>query len=288
MILKTIHRKELKEKLARGDDFALVMTLGEDDFHRGHIPGSINISSMEQARGQVSPEDEIIVYCHDVNCPASKAAYHMLVSHGFTRVIRYAGGIRDWEQAGYPIERDIESGERVALPTSLSQPVTDEDHVRGRLGASVMVVVYGDYECPYTRRTMAHVKGLQRRFGDDLCFAYRHYPAPAELHPHAWIAAEAALSARTQARFWEMHDALFMHQKALEYDNLVRYAADLGLADAAFKNEMIEHVHNPRIERDRQSGWNSGASDVPTLFINDVRYEGDLTLAAVIDVIDNA
>ena len=277
----------MKEKLARKDNFKLVMTLGEDAFHSGRIPGSINISSIEQARGQVSREDEIVVYCHDENCPASKAAYQVLVSLGFSRVRRYAGGMRDWQLAGYPTERDTEPGEGVVLPTSLSQPVTQEDHVQGRLGASHILVVYGDYECPYTRRTMAHVKGLQRRFGNELCFAYRHFPAPPELHPHARIAAGAALSADFQGKMWEMHDYLFRHQRALEYDDLVSYAVELKLDVARFKREIDEQVHDARIERDRESGWSSGVREVPTLFINDDRYGGDLTLAAVIDVIEN-
>lgn len=73
-ILKTISREELKERLDRQDKFKLVMTLGESAFQMGHIPGSINISSMEQAKGLISPDDEIVVYCHDENCPASKSA----------------------------------------------------------------------------------------------------------------------------------------------------------------------------------------------------------------------
>jgi len=94
--LKTINREELREKPDRKDNFKLVMTLGETAFKMGHIPGSINISTLEQAHGLVSLEDEIVVYCHDENCPASKVAYEMLVSHNFTSVPRFAGGIQAW------------------------------------------------------------------------------------------------------------------------------------------------------------------------------------------------
>jgi rhodanese-related sulfurtransferase len=72
--MNLISREQLKAKLDRGDEFKLVMTLGEQAFKTGRIPGSLSISSMEQAQGLVSPDDEIVVYCHDENCPASKSA----------------------------------------------------------------------------------------------------------------------------------------------------------------------------------------------------------------------
>ena len=106
--MKLISREELKAKLDRGDDFKLIMTLGEWAYRTAHIPGSLNISGMEQAEGLIKLDDEIVVYCSDVNCIASQAAYRFLVDQGFTNVRRYAGGIIDWEDAGYPIESDME------------------------------------------------------------------------------------------------------------------------------------------------------------------------------------
>jgi rhodanese-related sulfurtransferase len=147
--MKTISREELKEKLDRGDDFKLVMTLGEAAFRMGHIPGSININSMEKAQRLISPGDEIVVYCHDENCPASQAAYQMLVSHGFANVRRFAGGIRAWQEAGYPLKSDLDHPPKELKPAALSQPIGREDHFQGRLDAPLILVVYGDYECPY-------------------------------------------------------------------------------------------------------------------------------------------
>ena len=127
--MKTISGEELKEKLDRKDDFKLVMTLGEGAFRMGHIPGSINISSMEQAEGVISPADEIVVYCHDENCPASEAAYQMLVSHDYPKVRRFAGGIRAWQEAGYPVETDLDMPLNNFKTAALSQPISEEDHV---------------------------------------------------------------------------------------------------------------------------------------------------------------
>lgn len=102
--MELIDREELKAKLDRGDDFKLVMSLGEWAYQLSHIPGSLNISSFEQARELLSPDDEIVVYCSDENCIASQAAYRFLTENGFSNVRRYAGGLSDWQRAGYPLD----------------------------------------------------------------------------------------------------------------------------------------------------------------------------------------
>lgn len=106
--MNLISREELKAKLDRGDDFKLIMVMGEWAYKKAHIPGSLNISDMERAKELLSPEDEIVVYCAGGTCPASPAAYHYLVSNGYTNVARYAGGINDWQQAGYPVVGEME------------------------------------------------------------------------------------------------------------------------------------------------------------------------------------
>jgi rhodanese-related sulfurtransferase len=104
--IKLISHNELKEKLDRGDDFKLVMTYHEWAYRAMHIPGSINIYTKEDALAVLDPSDEIVVYCTNVRCQASVKAVRILVSHGLKNVRRYAGGLQDWEQAGYPLEGD--------------------------------------------------------------------------------------------------------------------------------------------------------------------------------------
>lgn len=102
--MNLIEREELKEKLDRGDDFKLVCALSEWAFQAKHIPGSLHIDNPTKAAEFLKTSDEIVVYCSDPNCPASKFAYHQLTTKGFENVRRYEGGILDWEEAGYPIE----------------------------------------------------------------------------------------------------------------------------------------------------------------------------------------
>jgi rhodanese-related sulfurtransferase len=93
--MNLISREQLKEKLDRGDDFKLVMVLGDWAYRAKHIPGSLNISRIQDAANILSVDDE------------SQAAYRLLVDRGFENVRRYAGGLSDWEDAGYPLEGEM-------------------------------------------------------------------------------------------------------------------------------------------------------------------------------------
>lgn len=104
MDIKTIDREDLKAKLDRGDEFKLVMTLHDWAFRAQHIPGSIHFPSVEDALAGLDVDDEIVVYCSNVDCVASQFAYRGLVSNGYTNVRRYSGGLADWEGAGLPLE----------------------------------------------------------------------------------------------------------------------------------------------------------------------------------------
>lgn len=153
----------------------------------------------------------------------------------------------------------------------LSVAVNEHDHVRGPAYAPATLVVYGDYECPYTRRALAIVAQLRTELGDQLRFVFRNFPLT-EIHPHAMQAAEAAEAADAQGRFWEMHDHLFAHQRSLEQSDLLQYASDLGLETVQFEQDLVTHTHKGRINADIRSGMHSDVQGTPTLFINGVLY----------------
>lgn len=101
--MELIERDELKEKLDRGDEFKLIMVLGEWAYRAKHIPSSLNFASIEDMK-HLDKEDDIVVYCSDPSCIASRSAYQMLTARGYSHVRRYAGGLNDWEEAGLELE----------------------------------------------------------------------------------------------------------------------------------------------------------------------------------------
>jgi rhodanese-related sulfurtransferase len=105
--MKLINRDELKSKLERQDHFKLVMALGTWEYRAKHIPGSFHFPTPEEALASLDQDDEIVVYCSGYDCMASVYAYEYLVRHGYKHVRRYAGGLLDWEEAGYPLEGEM-------------------------------------------------------------------------------------------------------------------------------------------------------------------------------------
>jgi len=161
-----------------------------------------------------------------------------------------------------------------SIPKSkLTLPIEGRDHVQGPVDAPIILLEYGDYECPYCGDAYPVVKVIQERLGDRLCFAFRNFPL-VNAHPHAEHAAEAAEAAAAQGKFWEMHDALFENQTALDDEDLAQYATDLGLDAGRLISEVVAGAHATRLQEDFRSGARGGVNGTPTFFINGVRYEG--------------
>jgi protein-disulfide isomerase len=164
---------------------------------------------------------------------------------------------------------EIEGVKKLTVPINIGS-----DHIRGSVNnAPITLVEYGDYECPYTGMAYPIVKELTSQFGDDkIYFVFRNFPL-SDIHPHARYAAEAAEAAAAQDKFWQMHDYLFEHQKALDDDHLLEYAKKIGLDIDKFKDDMSKHVHASLIEESLKGGIDSGVQGTPTFFVNGVPYE---------------
>src|SRR5437899_11303347 len=167
----------------------------------------------------------------------------------------------------------------------LTPLVSQRDHQQGPEPAPVTVVEYGDYECPYCGEAYPIVKEIQLRLGERLRFVFRNFPLT-QAHAHAEHAAEAAEAAAGQGKFWQMHDTLFEHQKALDDAHLVHYALALDLERETFVREMTEHVHSKRVLEDFLSGVRSGVNGTPTFFIKGVRHDESFALETLLAAIE--
>jgi Na+/H+ antiporter NhaA len=155
----------------------------------------------------------------------------------------------------------------------LDSPVDpDRDHIRGPEDASVTLVEYGDFECPYCGLAEGVVRELLADFGD-VRYVWRHLPLN-DVHPRAQVAAEAAEAAAAQGAFWEMHDLLLTHQNALRPPDLIGYASELGLDAERFADDLRSHAGAGRIAEDVDSADMSGVSGTPTFFVNGRRHYG--------------
>jgi protein-disulfide isomerase len=169
----------------------------------------------------------------------------------------------------------------------LTLAVGERDHAQGPATAPVTLVEYGDYECPHCGRAYPIVKEVQRQLGDRLRFVFRNFPL-SQSHPHAEHAAEAAEAASAQGKFWEMHDSLFEHQRALDDHHLVSYAEQLHLDAPRFERDLTEHHFAPRVREDFLSGVRSGVNGTPTFFVNGRRHDDSFDVDTLVAAITAA
>src|SRR5215210_1293227 len=145
-------------------------------------------------------------------------------------------------------------------------PLGRDDHVRGPAGAPLLVV-YGDYECPFCAALELRLRALPVRV------AFRHFPVRGA-HPRAFAAACAAEAAGRQGAFWPMHDALFADQGRLEDPHLWARAERLGLDLGRFDADRRDDAIAERIVADFRGGVRAGVVTTPTLFHDGVRHAG--------------
>jgi len=152
------------------------------------------------------------------------------------------------------------------------------------LGAPLSLVEYGDFECPYCRAAVPVIAEIRRRLGDDLVFAFRHFPL-ADVHPYALSAAVAAEAAASAGMFWPMHDRLFSGERPrLRQDDLRGYAEQIGVDPASVVWPATRRVED-RVEADFNSGVRSGVRGTPTLFLGGRPYRGAMTVAELLPAI---
>jgi protein-disulfide isomerase len=169
----------------------------------------------------------------------------------------------------------------------LTVPVSDADHRLGPATAPVVLIEYGDYECPYCLNAQPVVKEVRRRLGDRLAFVFRHFPQNS-IHPHASTAAQAAEAAAAQGKFWEMHELLYRHRQELADLDLTHLALGLGLEVYRFESDMQGAAAARHIRADFAGGLESGVKGTPTFFINGCRHDGPAEVESIVAAIERS
>ena len=178
-----------------------------------------------------------------------------------------------------------ETTEKYQAP-KLEIPVTPErDHIEGPANATLTLVEYGDYQCPYCGAAYPEVKKVQKELSSELRFVFRNFPLT-NMHEHAMNAAETAEAASAQGKFWPMHDFLYEHQATLGDTSVAfGYAKKLGLDTQKLEREIAQHTYQKRIRDDFMGGVRSGVNGTPTFYVNGVRHDGDAVAKALTEAL---
>jgi len=159
----------------------------------------------------------------------------------------------------------------------------DDGPVFGPKNASVRIVEFADFQCPYCQVVHPEIKRVLEHYGSKVSFSYRDFPLP--MHPQAPKAAEAARCAGVQGKFWEFHDALFVDKKLAPAD-LKEEARKLSLDTALFDKCLDSGEQASSVEKDASKAQHLGVTGTPTFFINGHLFNGPQKYDGFRDAID--
>ncbi|HAN31264.1 MAG TPA: hypothetical protein DCQ06_06660 [Myxococcales bacterium] len=150
--------------------------------------------------------------------------------------------------------------------------VRSDDPARGPADAPVTLVAFSDYECKHSKALSSTLKMLSASYGASLRVIHKHNPLP--FHKNAMMAAEASEAARTQGKFWQMHEALYASAEPLSRTTINKIAKIIGLDMTTYDNAMTAGGARQRIQRDIEQVASTGARGTPNLFINGKKVIG--------------
>ena len=142
----------------------------------------------------------------------------------------------------------------------------------------VEVILYSDFQCPYCAQSSEPFRELQTKGIDGVATSVEFKNFPLGIHPNAQLAHQAALAAKEQGKFWEMHDLLFANQAKAQREDFIGYAKKLGLDIKRFEKDMDSDQFKKIISADQDQGNKLGVNGTPTFFINGKAYSGTRSL----------
>ncbi|HEX8315827.1 MAG TPA: thioredoxin domain-containing protein [Flavisolibacter sp.] len=162
--------------------------------------------------------------------------------------------------------------------------IPSREMIIGPLEAPVRLTMFGDYESPETRQLHEVIKKILTAFTGKVNFVFRHFPLT-QVHQKAHKAAEAAIAAGQEGKFWEMHEQLLEHPKGLGIISLKSHAREVGVVNKRFLEQLMNGDFGWYVQDDLQEGIKRGVREIPVLFINDEMMDKPLTLNRINKVI---
>jgi len=159
------------------------------------------------------------------------------------------------------------------MNATLKIPAHRRDHRIGLIEAPIVVIEYGDYECPLSAKANTWIKEILKEFKADLCYVFRHFPFT-DIHPHSALAAIAAEAAAKEHRFWDMHHLLMENYRNLSGERIIEMARELDLDTERFIQNLDIDELMDNVCQQIVSGEDSGVQSTPSFFVNNILLEG--------------
>ncbi len=169
---------------------------------------------------------------------------------------------------------DVSSVDANVVQAASEQSGNIGDRVFNNTESKVVLIEYGDFECPGCASAHPGVKTLLAEYGDRISFVFRNFPLTS-IHPNARAAAAAAEAAGQQDKYWEMHDLIYENQNAWKTasgtertDIFTSYAEQIGLNIDTFTADIASSAVNQKVLFDQALGNKQAVDSTPTFILN--------------------
>jgi Protein-disulfide isomerase len=206
---------------------------------------------------------------HDSACRASFYAVRYiahLVDSGFTD-----------SEIGEKLEKRFRAPRRPRIDVSAAP-------VKGNTSGRVTVVEFVDYECPHCKHAQTLMRQVVEEYPSDVKTYFKHFPLSS--HANARLAAEGAVAAQKQGKFWPFNEKVWANSDNLTPAVIEKAAKEVGLDVARWRTDLDSDAVKSRVQQDRSEGNDLGIISTPSIYINGRKYEDPLEIASFRDWID--
>jgi protein-disulfide isomerase len=154
---------------------------------------------------------------------------------------------------------------------------------KGPENAKITLVEFSDFQCPYCAAAVHRIDEIMAKHPADVRLVFKQFPL--DIHSQAALAAEAALAAHAQGKFWPMHDKLYANFRAISPEKIDQIASEIGLDLVRFTMDMKSRKYKPVVEKELAEGEQAGVAGTPTLFVDGKHYNGPVETQALEEVL---
>lgn len=276
-----------KEASARGMSVSDLTKIEVNDKVQKLSPAQVNAIFAQSPSADSKPFPQVLKTIEDENFlrrfTQVKKQYlgQLFTKYGVEFKLKPPAGYQESKQAGsqFPAYDPPPPGDGLNAQKSVVGPPS-----RGAASAPVVLEVYSDFMCPYSKKFNGTLDALQKKYPDNVRVVYRHFPLP--FHQGAEVMAQASACAQEQGKFWEYHDRLMGSAQKLEKADLEKLADELGLEGAVFRGCLASGKYKPWVDRDIASGKAAGVTGTPGFLVNGRSSFGALPVEAVSPLVD--
>ena len=165
--------------------------------------------------------------------------------------------------------------------------ITEHTGSKGKKGAAVRIVEFADFQCPYCSQAADNMREIEKKYGDRVELAYRHFPLRS-IHPDAQRAAEFSQCAGAQGKFWQMHDKMYASQDALDEESLRGHALAVGVDVPRLEECLKSGRGAAEVNKDFEEASELGVGGTPTFFVNGRQHLGAPTVEGLSAAVEEA